>query len=141
MSATAAAEWQAARDAEQQRVAEEWEAQADWDALPSCVPVTLPPAHAAPAQPLAGGWHAIDDFPVIDCVLSPCSHIMDVPLPLRVDWARARTEVFDQTYSFAPPLRDRIVKRPRRAKSPVELRDEDVGGCGRWHTPGHCARV
>ncbi len=59
LSATAGAEHVAARAAEQQRVASEWEAQAAWDELQPCTQTPLPPAHA-PTQPVAGGWHAID---------------------------------------------------------------------------------
>ena len=33
--------------------------------------------------------------PVIECVVSPCGHIADIPVPLQMDWARAQVEVFD----------------------------------------------
>ena len=52
-------------------------------------------APAGPAPAVPGGWHLIDSYSVIDCVVSPCGHISDVPAALQTDWARARVEVFD----------------------------------------------
>ena len=52
-------------------------------------------APAGPAPAVPGGWHLIDSHSVIDCVVSPCGHISDVPAALQTDWARARVEVFD----------------------------------------------
>ena len=48
-----------------------------------------------PGQPQAGQWHAIDGYSVIECVVSACGHVNDVPHCLRTDWARARVDVFD----------------------------------------------
>ena len=43
---------------------------------------------------VAGGWHAIDDHTVLECVVSPVGHLQDVPPSLRADWARANVDVF-----------------------------------------------
>ena len=93
-----ASEWQTARQAEQRRLSDESDEQRDWQALPPAQKVAPPTARVppAPAQHVAGEWHAIDSFSVIDCVISPCAHVLDVPTALRLDWARARTEVFDE---------------------------------------------
>ena len=47
-----------------------------------------------PGPPVPGGWHAIDELPIVDCVVSFSSHLMDVPTELRVRWARAHEEIF-----------------------------------------------
>ena len=61
------------------------------------LPVPLPGAHRPPVgQAAPGEWFAIDASTAFDCTVSPCAHLLDVPHELRVDWARARTEVFDQ---------------------------------------------
>ena len=57
--------------------------------------------YAVPGDAWAGvgapdaGWEAIDGYSVIDCVISPCGHLADVPAALRVDWARAVTQVLE----------------------------------------------
>ena len=38
-------------------------------------------------QPVAGQWHAIDTVSAIDCVVSPCGHVQDIPVELQEDWA------------------------------------------------------
>ena len=47
-------------------------------------------------QPVAGQWHVIDTVSAINCVVSPCGHVQDIPVELQEDWARARVQVFDQ---------------------------------------------
>ena len=86
--------------AESARVAEAQE-QAAWDALPAAEEPDPAVLYAVPGDAWAGvgapdaGWEAIDGYSVIDCVISPCGHLADVPAALRVDWARAVTQVLE----------------------------------------------
>ncbi len=99
VSQRAGADWLAARQAEDQRISAEWDESAAWEALPCAQRIDLPtarPQQQPVAQQVAGEWHCIDTHSVLDCVLSPCGHVLDVPSELRVDWARARSEVFEQ---------------------------------------------
>ena len=31
---------------------------------------------------------------VLECMISPCTHLLDVPTRLRADWARAHVDIF-----------------------------------------------
>ena len=71
--------------------------QATWQALqPAPERTPLPPERPLPAQPSRGTWEAIDRYSVLTCVLSPCTHLLDVPSDLRVHWAIARVDVFEE---------------------------------------------
>ena len=71
--------------------------QATWQALqPAPERTPLPPERPPPAQPSRGTWEAIDRYSVLTCVLSPCTHLLDVPSDLRVHWAIARVDVFEE---------------------------------------------
>ena len=95
--AGAADRWCQAARTEARRIAEDWEQTAEWDDMTPAQPVPLPDAHGPVTGHVAPGeWHAIDAFSAFDCAVSPCAHLLDVPSELRVDWARAHTEVFDQ---------------------------------------------
>ena len=48
--------------------------------------LTAPLSHPQPK--VAGQWHVIDTVSAIDCVVSPCGHVQDIPVELQEDWAR-----------------------------------------------------
>ena len=67
-----------------------------WAAMPPAARSTYieePTAYFAPA-PVAGEWSAVDQLTILECLISPCGHVEDVPEDLRVDWARAHGGVF-----------------------------------------------
>ena len=69
--------------------------QAAWDAMPAHAPLTDIREVQPPGPAVQGAWHAIDDYSVFDCVVSPCGHVVDVPEALRADWATAHVDVFE----------------------------------------------
>jgi len=76
------------------REAADAQAQAAWDHLePATRNRDLDRADPA-GDAVAGGWHAIDNHTVLECVVSPVGHLQDVPQSLRADWARANVDVF-----------------------------------------------
>ena len=70
---------------------------ADWDRLPRFEQPHLPHANPLPADHVhvAGEWDAIDNLSVLECAISPCSHLTTVPAGLEAAWARAHVDIFE----------------------------------------------
>ena len=79
----------AAHAADQSRAAA-WEAQSP---LPAIQPQPVPRRQLN--MGVTGEWNAIDPFTALECVLSPCGHLIDVPSALRPAWARANAQIFE----------------------------------------------
>ena len=65
---------------------------ARWDVLPDTPRQESLEWTSPGGAPVAGEWHAIDEVPIIDCVISYSSHLQDVPSALLIPW---RTVVAD----------------------------------------------
>jgi hypothetical protein len=85
--------WEASIAADDARFAANRADTATWDALPPYEQPSLPPP--GPGAPVPGQWDALDHVSALDCLVSPCSHLRDVPSVFRADWARAHVDVFD----------------------------------------------
>ena len=84
------------RDYEARAAAEQQE-QARWDARPPA-PIRQPgvdlPQIALGVRRPDSGWEAVDVLSPLECFISPCSHVEDVPVDVRPLWARAHVDVF-----------------------------------------------
>lgn len=87
-----------------------------WEARPPVSPPPpLPPVHQPPpAITDPGEWGAIDKHTVFECTVSPCSHILDIPSDLKIQWACANVDVLDRIATAQathdPALLDQALK-------------------------------